>query len=151
MTPPSIADLLKYADLQMAAEAFLLGKDDKPYAGTDLIKALMRGNDHASRFTEAQAKRFDEFWEVVAQQPNTHTGFSGTVFKCKKDDPLTGAKADDVVMCFRSTEFVDDYARDNAATNALEISETGFAWGQRVWAHEMHLLHRQSGQRSRPH
>ncbi|MGQ0598529.1 putative Ig domain-containing protein [Aquabacterium sp.] len=33
-------------------------------------------------------------------------------------------------MSFRSTEFIDDSARDNQATNTLEIKETGFAWGQ---------------------
>ncbi|ADX48579.1 Ig family protein [Paracidovorax avenae ATCC 19860] len=33
-------------------------------------------------------------------------------------------------MSFRSTEFIDDAARDNKATNVLEIKETGFAWGQ---------------------
>ncbi|WP_138856406.1 hypothetical protein [Inhella inkyongensis] len=130
MTPPSIADLLKYADLQMAAEAFLLGDGGTPYAGTKLIEALKRGNDHASRFTQAQAEHFERHWAVEAQQSNTPTGFSGTVFRCHTDAPLTGAKAGEVVMCFRSTEFVDDAARDNESTNVLEIKETGFAWGQ---------------------
>src|SRR5690606_2922707 len=55
---------------------------------------------------------------------------SGTVFRCIKDDPLTGAKADELVMSFRSTEFIDDAARDNMATNTLEIADTGIAWGQ---------------------
>ena len=34
------------------------------------------------------------------------------------------------VLSFRSTEFIDDYARDNLATNSFEIKETGWAWGQ---------------------
>ncbi|WP_077001411.1 putative Ig domain-containing protein [Variovorax sp. KK3] len=33
-------------------------------------------------------------------------------------------------MSFRSTEFIDDAARDNQATNTLEIAATGYAWGQ---------------------
>ena len=33
-------------------------------------------------------------------------------------------------MSFRSTEFIDDAARDNQATNTFEIKDTGFAWGQ---------------------
>jgi hypothetical protein len=33
-------------------------------------------------------------------------------------------------MSFRSTEFIDDAARDNQATNAMEIKEAGFAFGQ---------------------
>lgn len=89
-TTPSVADLLKYADLQMAAEAFLA--DQNGVLKGNLQKALTDGNNHASKFTETQAARFLEYWFVVAQQPNTPTGFSGTVFKCIKDDPATGAK-----------------------------------------------------------
>ncbi|AVT22159.1 hypothetical protein C7Y68_20815 [Paracidovorax avenae] len=33
-------------------------------------------------------------------------------------------------MSFRSTEFADDAARDNQATNTLEIKEKGWAFGQ---------------------
>lgn len=129
MTTPTTSDLLKYADLQMAAEAFLVD----PGTGAvkpNLRQALIDGNTHASRFTSVQATRFLEYWEVVAQQENTKTGFSGTVFKCRIDDPVTGAMAGETVMSFRSTEFLDDAARDNQATNTYEIADTGFAWGQ---------------------
>ncbi|MBB2485716.1 hypothetical protein H5407_10845 [Mitsuaria sp. WAJ17] len=34
------------------------------------------------------------------------------------------------MLSFRSTEFIDDYARDNAATNTLEVKAGGFAYGQ---------------------
>lgn len=129
VTPPTVADLLKYADLQMAAEAFLVNGSSVK-TGSQLRDALITGNNHASRFTEAQANRFIEYWEVAAQEANTNTGFSGTVFRCIKDDPLTGARAGELVMSFRSTEFIDDAARDNMATNTLEIADTGFAWGQ---------------------
>ncbi len=87
-TPIAYADLLKYADLQMAAEAFLEG---------NLKDALVLGNGHSSKFTPTQAARFLEYWEVVEQKPNTTTGFSATVFKALKDDPLTGAKAGGVI------------------------------------------------------
>ncbi|MFM9901713.1 MAG: hypothetical protein ACKVOT_11905 [Polaromonas sp.] len=44
-------------------------------------------------------------------------------------------------MSFRSTEFIDDSARDNQATNSMEIKETGFAWGQirdmQAWYQEL--------------
>jgi hypothetical protein len=59
---------------------------------------------------------------VLDQRANTPTGFSGTLFKSNKTGEL--------VMSFRSTEFIDDAARDNQATNALEIKETGWALGQ---------------------
>jgi hypothetical protein len=66
--------------------------------------------------------KFLKHWEVLAQKANIGTGFSGTLFKNKETNEL--------VMSFRSTEFIDDSARDNQATNTLEIKETGFAWGQ---------------------
>ncbi|MDA8452794.1 hypothetical protein M5C97_24630 [Acidovorax sp. NCPPB 3859] len=56
------------------------------------------------------------------QQENSNTGFSGTLFRNRRSD--------ETVLSFRSTEFIDDVARDNKATNVLEIKETGFAWGQ---------------------
>jgi len=129
----SIPNLLKYANLQMAAEAFLTEKGDpsnQVLVGAALKDALLTGNEHASRFTAVGAENFVKHWSVVAQQPNTGSGFSGTVFECVNDDPATGAKKGERVLCFRSTEFVDDAARDNVATNTLEIKETGFAWGQ---------------------
>ncbi|WP_202820703.1 hypothetical protein, partial [Variovorax sp. JS1663] len=123
-TAPTVADYLKYADLQMAAEAFLRNEKTgaTSYFGSDLIEALIQGNGHASRFTEVQATEFEKHWEVLDQQPNTLTGFSGTLFRNKDTNEL--------VMSFRSTEFIDDAARDNQATNALEIAATGYAWGQ---------------------
>ena len=128
MTTPTTAELLKYADLQMAAEAFLVD----PLTGTpkDLKQALIDGNNRSSVFTATQAKAFADRWRVVDQRANTPTGFSGTLFEAVVDDPAAGIKAGELVMSFRSTEFVDDAARDNQATNALEIKETGFAWGQ---------------------
>lgn len=127
MTTPTIAELLKYADLQMAAEAFLrINKTgDLISSGSFLVDALKEGNGRASRFTQTQAEAFADSttgWTVVAQRANTGTGFSGTLFRNNKTNEL--------VMSFRSTEFVDDYARDNQATNTLEIKDTGFAWGQ---------------------
>jgi hypothetical protein len=129
MTTPTISDLLKYADLQMAAEAFLVNTDTGALK-TNLKQALIDGNSHASKFTVTQAQNFVYHWRVVAQKPDTTTGFSGTLFECISDDPATGAKAGECVISFRSTEFIDDAARDNQATNSLEIKDTGFAWGQ---------------------
>ncbi len=123
---PTITELLKFANLQIAAEAFLV--DQSGTLITDsaaLKKALTDGNRHASRFTTQLADEFldpDKGWAIVAQRPNTLTGFSGTLFKSKETGEL--------VISFRSTEFIDDAVRDNLATNELEIKNTGFAWGQ---------------------
>ena len=124
MSSPTIAEILDYANLQMAAEAFLANPAD-PTGTTlksDIRQALIDGNKHASVFTETQADEFLKHWEVVTQKANTGTGFSGTLFRNRQTREL--------VMSFRSTEFIDDSARDNQATNTLEIKETGFAWGQ---------------------
>jgi VCBS repeat-containing protein len=124
---PTIAEYLKYANLQMAAEAFLKDPDTgaEYYSGDYLITALEKGNKHASLFTESEAMKFadpNEGWIVLDQRANTPSGFSGTLFKNNKTGEL--------VISFRSTEFIDDAIRDNAATNTLEIKNTGFAWGQ---------------------
>ena len=120
MSNPTVQELQKYADLQMAAEAFLANEDGSLKGS--LIPVLTGGNFHASRFTAPQADAFLKEWEVVAQKPTTSTGFSGTLFKNRKTDEL--------VISLRSTEFIDDYVRDNIATNKQEIFDTGFAWGQ---------------------
>ncbi|WP_411878273.1 calcium-binding protein [Polaromonas sp. YR568] len=110
--------ILKYANLQMAAEALL---DTVSQVG--IAKALSDGNNRTSRFTTTQADQFiADGWTVVDHKPNTSTGFSGTLFK----NALTG----EYVMSFRSTEFIDDSARDSVATNTLEIKEKGWAFGQ---------------------
>ena len=115
---------LTYASVQMAAEAML---DD----AETFVEQLTSGNDRASRFTQTQAEQFAAEWTVVAHQPDTETGFSGTVFKyVGETDPARGLTKDQLVMSFRSTEFIDDAARDNQATNAMEIAEGGWAMGQ---------------------
>ncbi|HEX5391974.1 MAG TPA: hypothetical protein VFW68_01745 [Rhodocyclaceae bacterium] len=133
MATPTVADYLKYANLQMAAEALydfnatLPGVVLTPGAIfndplTDSI--LTDGNLHASKFTptEATLSGLTSDWVVVEHKSNTTTGFSGTLFKNQSTNEL--------VLSFRSTEFIDDAARDNTATNTLEIKDKGFAFGQ---------------------
>jgi len=87
------------------------------------LRALIGGNGRASRFAPTLAASFvSEGWQLVAHQKNTTTGFSGSLFK--------NGKTVEFVMSFRSTEFADDAVRDNQATNALEIKEKGWAFGQ---------------------
>ena len=132
MPAPTVADYLKYANLQMAAEALYTFNATPP--GTNLIPGdkreneaitvanLTDGNLHSSKFAAIEATKFAAQWTVVEHISNTSTGFSGTLFK----DKDTG----ELVLSFRSTEFIDDAARDNEATNKLEIAKTGFAFGQ---------------------
>ncbi|MEC5387914.1 hypothetical protein VVD49_19430 [Uliginosibacterium sp. H3] len=131
MNTLSIAETLKYANLQMAAEALydsdatvpgVVLMPGKPFAGSIDPKVLMTGNEHTSKFTEVGAKEFSDLWEVVEHKSNTTTGFSGTLFRNR----VTG----DLVMSIRSTEFIDDVVRDNEATNAMELKATSWALGQ---------------------
>lgn len=146
MPAPTIADMLKYANLQMATEAlYNFQAKEKPnqasgsltdfsighYSGTIDPAWLTLGNEHATRFaTKTEADKFVAQWEVVDHISNTTTGFSGTLFRALKGDPTQNIKAGDLVISFRSTEFIDDVARDCVATNAMEIADYGWAFGQ---------------------
>ena len=119
---------LKYANLQMAAES-LFGVNNSDDPGTVMgstsmtLTSLMDGNTRSSRFTRTQAQQLlDDGWTVVEHKANTATGFSGTLFR--------NTKTSELVMSFRSTEFIDDAARDNEATNKLEVAGGGWAMGQ---------------------
>jgi Ca2+-binding RTX toxin-like protein len=125
VSSPSIADIKKYADIQMAAEAL--------WASNSAVEELMSGNNRASRFTQIQAEEFNAKYQMVENKANTSTGFSGTLFKDRETDEL--------IISFRSTEFIDDAAKDNQATNTLEIKEKGWAFGQiddmKTWVDEL--------------
>lgn len=101
----SITDYLKYANLQMAAEAFIRNETTLVLAGSGqaLKDALIDGNKRSLTFTQTQAEAFAHQttgWTVLDQKANTHTGFSGTLFKNNQTNEL--------VLSFRSTEFIDD-------------------------------------------
>ncbi|WP_269633617.1 hypothetical protein [Pelomonas sp. BJYL3] len=138
--PTSPQAIETYTLLQIAAETFLGStKREDPAArpGSGAIpvtlgeEMLMKGNLHSSKMTTEQAKQFALEWKVVSHQPNTATGFSGTLFQYMGEtDPVRGLQAGQFVVSFRSTEFIEDYARDCAATNDLEVKTLGWAIGQ---------------------
>ncbi|KAB2924789.1 MAG: hypothetical protein F9K30_08730 [Dechloromonas sp.] len=136
MSTNQIASYLTYANLQMAAEA-LYGYEltsSNPVALTKPVldaAVLIKGNDHASKFPEALADRFVNEWEILAHQPNTSSGFSGTLFRYKgENDPTRGLTFGDLVLSFRSTEFIDDALRDSVGTNESIGTTGGWAFGQ---------------------
>lgn len=130
MANNQINKLLEFANLQMASEAFLLRQDGisiGQLTNQQLRDRLVEGNTHASLFTAVQAEQFTAQYEVLAQYRNDPqkaggTGFSGTLFRNRQTGELT--------LSFRSTEFIDDAARDNKATNQLELKELGWGFGQ---------------------
>ena len=133
-----ISAYFKYANLQMAAEALY---DFDPQANPTpaqitaapvTSRILTDGNNHASKFADTLAAEFVQQWEVVEHISNTSTGFSGTLFRARKDDPAAGIVAGELVLSFRSTEFVDDQVRDNQATNKKEIKVTGYSLGRHL-------------------
>jgi hypothetical protein len=133
MVNGQINKLLEFANMQMAAEAFLTRASDivpnRP-AEEDIDARLRLGNTHASNFTPVQAEQFTAQHEVVTQYRNdpldqtngAKSGFSGTLFRNRQSGELT--------ISFRSTEFIDDQVRDSTATNKLEVKELGWAFGQ---------------------
>ena len=124
--PNVVSSYLKFANLQMAAEAIF------PDGFSDIIPQtiLLAGNNRASKFPDALAEQFVADWAVVDHKANTSTGFSGTLFRARRDNADLGITAGELVISFRSTEFADDSARDTEATNKLEIQEFGWAFGQ---------------------
>lgn len=134
---------LQLSQLQIAAECFWDKWDPKDnpntsdwtsselasYTKENYTKILTDGNLHSSKLTDPQAEEFFKNYEVVAHKQNTATGFSGTLFKAKRDIAGTDIKENQFIMGFRSTEFVEDQIRDSAGSNTT-IKNTGFAWGQ---------------------
>jgi len=132
--PHDFTTYLKYAHLQIAAEAFYGLKNASAGAKNSSsaipLHALTIGNERSSKFTATDAAWFAQMWEVVEHQSNTRTGFSGTLFRAKQSDDKWGITEGEQVLSFRSTEFVDDATRDNQATNTMEVKEHGWAFGQ---------------------
>ena len=130
-----ITNYLKYAHLQIAAEAFynLKGKTKERYSGPADELVLQSGNDRSSRFTTTDAEWFAKDWEVVEHISNTATGFSGTLFKAKVNDEARGITAGELVLSFRSTEFIDDAAPNVSA--ALYLHRAGATPGAGMWVH----------------
>lgn len=85
MANNQIRKLLEFANMQMAAEAFLLqGPDGGIIQADNVINArLVTGNAHASIFMPVQAQQFVDKYNVIAQYRNDPlkaggTGFSAT-------------------------------------------------------------------------
>ncbi|TXI81051.1 MAG: hypothetical protein E6Q44_05380 [Flavobacteriales bacterium] len=80
MPTSTIAEMLKYANLQMAAEALYdfrakrtpnqnpgnLSSDEGHFKGAIPTEFLTTGNEHASKFTQTEAEKFAAQWTVVA-------------------------------------------------------------------------------------
>src|SRR5438552_3924921 len=77
--------------------------------------------------TGSQINRFEQTYDVVLQEANTWTGFSGTL--------LRNTATADYVLSFRSTEYQNenkggDWTRDGLSGAAGDISTYGFAVAQ---------------------
>lgn len=58
MANNQINKLLEFANMQMAAEAFLIEGVEPSVPANQVSDRLERGNTHASRFTPVQAEQF---------------------------------------------------------------------------------------------
>jgi hypothetical protein len=137
--PQSPKVLLEYSKLQIIVAESMFGLSHtaapgvmvSPVSGAFDPAWLTEGNHHSSRLTTTQASEFAKSWALVEHISNTKTGFGGTLFRYKgPDDPSLNLKTNQLVISFRSTEFIEDAVRDNQATNTAELSEAGWAFGQ---------------------
>ena len=127
IAPLPLAACLKYAELQTAAEAFLVDeRNGKIREGPR--QALIDGNRRGTRFTRLRAAEFAEHWIALDQTAAPATDFGGTLFKCIRDDPATGAMAGELVMSFRGTELIGDAGQGDDATSASQLKTIGSAW-----------------------
>jgi hypothetical protein len=137
-TSPQV--LQTFALLQITAESFLNNTSPDTAAAPPTgslpfelqAEWLKNGNNHSSRMTDQQADDFKNDWKVVSHQSNTATGLSATLFQLKpgRAETSKGTFEGQFVVSFRSTEFIEDAARDNQETNTLEIKDNGWAFGQ---------------------
>ena len=133
-------ELQDFALAQFAAESYLDGLNGTDYT---LERALEAGNNNIrnqsfanlspdeypgfTRMTGSQINRFEQTYDVVLQEANTWTGFSGTL--------LRNTATADYVLSFRSTEYQNenkggDWTRDGLSGAAGDISTYGFAVAQ---------------------
>src|SRR3954468_23164980 len=79
-----------------------------------------------TRMSRAQIERFEQTYDVIRHQPDTWSGFSGTL--------LWNRISKDYVLSFRSTEYADDekggdWSRDGLGAD-VDIAKDGFALAQ---------------------
>ncbi|MCK6404725.1 MAG: hypothetical protein L6Q60_01785 [Rhodocyclaceae bacterium] len=88
MAAPTIAEMLKYANLQMAAEALYnfrakrtpdqapgdLTSESGHFSGEIDLAWLTLGNEHASKFTQTEAEKFAVQWTVVDHLSGANRG-----------------------------------------------------------------------------
>src|SRR5262245_48363265 len=92
-----IQRLLEFANMQMAAEAFLSRVEDLTINRPPeelVLGRLQDGNFHSGKFTPSQAQEFVNKYEVLAQYRNdpllpSGAGFSGTLLKNRLSGELT--------------------------------------------------------------
>lgn len=112
----TIQNLFQQAQLAEAAYADFLKPD------TTTEQALQ-----AEGMSATQAADFATHWEVVHHLPNTDSGFSGTLFRRRDNDPVSGLKAGDLVFALRGTEQV---GLDLFQADFNELVKNGLAFRQ---------------------
>lgn len=70
MANNQINKLLEFANMQMAAEAFLIRGDETAVPANQVVERLVEGNTRTNLFTPTQATQFTEQYEVLTQFRN---------------------------------------------------------------------------------
>ena len=122
-----VATYLKYANLQMAAEALFVRGIGRPTVkiGAQFKCPVLTTATNVPA-SSLKCKRTSS--SKTGQSSSTSaTPPPASPARCWSQRGQTGGE---LVLSFRSTEFADDAARDNQATNVMEIKAEGFAFGQ---------------------
>ncbi|MDP3744636.1 MAG: calcium-binding protein [Methylotenera sp.] len=110
--------LFQLAQLAEAAYANLI-------SGANLIQELQGSG---MKFSDTQAEEFAANWQVVSHQPDTTSGYSGTLFKYIGNDQNSGFTNGELVFAQRGTAGLDDLV----ITDLHEITANGLAFSQIV-------------------
>ncbi len=137
MTTNEITTSLKFANLQIAAEA-LYAFDPRQgplvpgntYVGPARGNFPSDGNEPGEQVPHRPRGRLRRHLASHRTQKQHHLRLQRHAVPRPADRPDLGIVAGELVLSFRSTEFADDAVRDNQATNVMEIKEHGWAFGQ---------------------
>ena len=93
---------------------------------SDQLIAQLQNSSFNMAFSQTQATEFAANWQVVSHQPDTASGYSGTLFKYIGNDPNSGFTKGELVFSQRGTAGLDDLV----IADIHEITANGLAYSQ---------------------
>ncbi len=122
-------DTLKLFELAQIAEASYASLQTAINNKDELIARLIERDGIAYKFSPIQAAEFADNWKVVSHQPDTASGYSGTLFEYIGNDPDSGFTNGELVFAQRGTAGL---LSDLLDADLMGISVNGLAYKQIV-------------------